>query len=85
LKNTAEYLLSAYKGVRVLVHSSLPCQKEVARSIPKQEGAKREFWHSELGEVFGFVEKLGGVAVIYLSKQCFDVLNNKFRHQPNDE
>jgi hypothetical protein len=85
LKNTIESLFLAFKGVRVNVHPSLPCQKDVALSIPKKEGAKREFWHSELGEVFGFVETLGGSAEIYLSKKCFNAINKNLRHQPKDE
>lgn len=84
MKNNLESLSLALKGVRVCMHSSLPCQKDVARSIPKQEGAKREFWYSQSGDVFGFVETLGEVAVIYLSKQCFDVISKNLRHQPDD-
>lgn len=67
-------IVSSLNGVRVEIHPSLPCHKDAALLIPKSEGAKRDFWLSDNGEVWGFSELGNSTARINLSEQMYEVL-----------
>lgn len=74
----------ALEGIRFEKHPCLPCHRDAALLIPKIEGAKREFWLSDNGEVWGFSELVNSTARIYLTEQMFDQLKARIEGA-NDE
>ena len=68
--------MNNFDGVRVRVHSVLPCVKALALCIPKNKDARRHFFNDETGQVWGYMETNGLDRTFFVSLKVFNKLRN---------